>query len=240
MDRVTIVEGSAFLICAPDGDVSPVSAEGFFFRDTRFLSRWSLQVNGQPLEALARDVPEPYCATFVARALPQSGRADSNLMVERRRYVGRGMREDVLVRNFGEEPTYCAVELAYGADFADLFAVKEARVVAGGDRDVVHEDGALVFRHKNGSRLRSLRVAFSRPAVLDGNVARWEVIIPSKGAWTLCEQFTCGIDDDEIEPRWLCGQSDRQGQAGRAHGRLAAQRAGARHRPRGPADGGGP
>jgi hypothetical protein len=47
-------------------------------------------------------------------------------MVERRRYVGRGMREDLVVRNFSEEPAYCAVELAYGADFADLFAVKEA------------------------------------------------------------------------------------------------------------------
>jgi glycogen debranching enzyme len=207
VDRVTIVEGSAFMICAPDGDVSPVSAEGFFFRDTRFLSRWSLQVNGHPLEALARDVPEPYCATFVARTLPQPGRADSNLMVERRRYVGRGMREDVLVRNFSEEPTYCALEINYGADFADLFAVKEARVAASGDRDIAHEDGALVFRHKNGAHLRSLRVSFSRPAVLDGNVARWEVIIPAKGAWTLCEQFTCGIDEDEIEPRWLCGQS---------------------------------
>ena len=63
-----------------------------------------------------------------------------------------------------------------------------------------------MFRYRNGSRTRSLRVSFSQPAVLDGDVARWEVIIPSKGTWTLCEQFTCGIDEDEIEPRWLCGQ----------------------------------
>jgi glycogen debranching enzyme len=205
-DRVTTVEGSAFLISSPDGDVSPLSAEGFFFRDTRFLSRWSLQINGQPLEALARAVADPYSATFVARTRPRRGRADSNLMVERRRYVGRGMREDLVVRNFSEEPAYCAVELAYGADFADLFAVKEARATASGERDVTNEDGAMVFHHKNGSHRRRLRISFSHPAVLDGNLARWEVIIPSKGAWSLCEQFTCGIDDDEIEPRWLCGQ----------------------------------
>ena len=42
--------------------------------------------------------------------------------------------------------------------------------------------------------------------MLEGDLARWEVIIPSKGTWTLCQQFTCGIDGDEIEPRWLCGQ----------------------------------
>jgi glycogen debranching enzyme len=201
-----MVEGSAFVISAPDGDISPLSAEGFFFRDTRFLSRWSLQINGQPLEALARSVSDPYSATFVARTLPRPGRADSNLVVERRRYVGRGMREDLVVRNFGEEPAYCAVELLYGADFADLFAVKEARVTGSGERDVEHENGALVFRHKNGSRRRSLRVSFSQPAVLEGNLARWELIIASRGTWSLCEQFTCGIDDDEIEPRWLCGE----------------------------------
>src|SRR6202035_4639936 len=106
-DRVTMVEGSAFMICAPDGDVSPLSAEGFFFRDTRFLSRWALRINGQPPEALARAVADPYSATFVARTRPQLGRADSNLMVERRRYVGRGMREDLLVRNFSEEAASC-------------------------------------------------------------------------------------------------------------------------------------
>jgi glycogen debranching enzyme len=205
-DRVTLVEGSAFLICAPDGAVSPVSAEGFFFRDTRFLSRWSLRINGQAPEALARAVADPYSATFVARARPRQDRADSNLMVERRRYVGRGMREDLVIRNFGEEPAYCAAELVYGADFADLFAVKEARAAESGERDVRNHDGSLLFSHRNGTHRRTLRISFSRPAVLDGNTARWEVIIESKGTWTLCQQFTCGIDADEIEPRWLCGQ----------------------------------
>jgi glycogen debranching enzyme len=205
-DRVTLVEGSAFVISAPDGDVSPASAEGFFFRDIRFLSRWSLQINGQSPEGLARAVADPYSATFVARARSGPGRADPNLMVERRRYVGRGMREDLVIRNFSEEPAYCAVELVYGADFADVFAVKEARLTAVGERDVGQQDGSLVFAQKNGAHRRSLRISFSHPAVLDVNAARWEAIIPSKGTWTLCQQFTCGMDDDEIEPRWVCGQ----------------------------------
>jgi glycogen debranching enzyme len=206
VDRVTVVEGSAFMICDPHGDVSPASAEGFFFRDTRFLSRWSLRINGQPPEGLAHAVPDPYSATFVARTRPRAGRADSNLMVERRRYVGRGMREDLVIRNFSEEPAYCAVEFSYGADFADLFAVKEARVTGSGERDVTEDDGTVLFRHNHGSHRRSLRISFSHPAVLDASVARWEVIIPSKGAWTLSQQFTCGIDEDEIEPRWILGQ----------------------------------
>lgn len=205
-DRVTLVEGSAFVICSPGGEMHPDVAHGFFFRDTRFLSRWSLRINGEVPESLARSTPDPYSATFVARTHPKPGRADSNLMIERRRYVGRGMREDLIIRNFGEEPAYCAVELTYGADFVDLFAVKEGRATGQGDLAPDHVDGEIAFQHKNGSRRRSLRISFSEPAALDGTAARWEIIIPSRGSWNLCQQFSCGIDLDEIEPRWLCGQ----------------------------------
>jgi glycogen debranching enzyme len=205
-DRVTLVEGSAFLICSAGGEVAPGYAEGLFFRDTRFLSGYSLRVNGEPPEPLASSVPDPYSATFVARSLPRVGRADSDLMIERRRYVGRGMREDLSVRNFGEEPAYCAVEIAYGADFADLFVVKEGRAV-NQEEAVAEPDGAsLTFRHRSGSHSRSLRITFSEEAAIDGPVARWEVIIASRGVWSLCQEFSCGIDGDEIEPRWRCGQ----------------------------------
>ena len=84
-DRVTLVEGSAFLICSSGGEVSPEFAEGLFFRDTRFLSGFWLRVNGEVPEQLARSLPDPYSATFVGRGRPRPGRADSDLMIERRR-----------------------------------------------------------------------------------------------------------------------------------------------------------
>ncbi|MGI8492850.1 MAG: glycogen debranching N-terminal domain-containing protein, partial [Acidimicrobiales bacterium] len=204
--RVTLVEGSAFAVCAPNGDISPLSAEGFFFRDSRFLSRWSLEVNGQVPEHLATATPEPFSAIFVARTHPRPGRADSNLMVVRHRYVGRGMREDLEVRNFSQEPAYCAMTLSYGADFSDLFEVKAARATGVGELEAEHVGGDLVWRHRHGSHRRSLRIALSQPAVLDSNIARFEVIVAPKGRWSLCQQFVCTIDDEEIEPRWLCGQ----------------------------------
>ncbi|MGH9094671.1 MAG: amylo-alpha-1,6-glucosidase, partial [Acidimicrobiales bacterium] len=205
-DRITLVEGSAFLICAPNGNVTPTTPEGLFFRDSRFLSRWCLEINGEVPEVLASDTPDPFSATIVSRVGPRPGRADSNLMVLRHRYVGRGMREDLVVRNFSEEPAYCAIELSYGADFAGLFEVKESRVPPGDGHDVSHDGEDLVFNHRHGSHRRSLRVSLSQKAKLNGEVARWELILPPKGEWSLCQQFTCTIDGDEIEPRWLCGQ----------------------------------
>jgi glycogen debranching enzyme len=203
---VTLVEGSAFLICGPNGEVVPNSAEGLFFRDSRFLSRWQLKVNGQTPEVLAHETPEPYAATLVGRTLLRPGMIESNLLVLRHRYVGRGMREDLTIRNFGEEAAYCAVTVTYGADFADLFAVKEGRFIADDGRRVFHENGDLVFRHREGAHSRATRVALSHAAVLDGDSASWELIIPAKEEWMVCQQFSCTIDDDEIEPRWLCGQ----------------------------------
>ncbi|HEX4864087.1 MAG TPA: glycogen debranching N-terminal domain-containing protein, partial [Acidimicrobiales bacterium] len=69
-DRVTLVEGSAFVICSPGGEMFPDVAHGLFFRDTRFLSRWSLRINGEAPESLARSLQDPYAATFVARTHP--------------------------------------------------------------------------------------------------------------------------------------------------------------------------
>ena len=121
---VTLVEGSSFCVCTPSGDIAPGGAHGVFFADTRVLSRWELRVDDEPVEPLAVVPHEPFRAMFVGRARPRPGRADSTLLVQRERYVGVGLREDVQLENLSGEPVGCRVELAAEADFADLFEVK--------------------------------------------------------------------------------------------------------------------
>src|SRR2546427_2688356 len=113
---VTLVEGSAFAISSPNGDMAPGSPQGFFFQDSRFLSRLEIKVNGQIPEPLAATTPEPFAAIFVSRRQPRPGHADSTLLTLRHRYIGRGMREDLVGRNVGDESAYCAIEAAYEAD----------------------------------------------------------------------------------------------------------------------------
>ena len=125
---VTLVDESTFAISGGSGDITPGAAQGLFFRDTRILSRLEVLVNGDRTESLAALTDDPFSATFVSRCLPTHGRADSTLMVFRSRYVGQGMREDLTVRNFADEPALCTIEMFVGSDFADLFAVKEGRV----------------------------------------------------------------------------------------------------------------
>jgi glycogen debranching enzyme len=142
---VTLVDESTFAISGSAGDIIPGAAQGLFVRDTRLLSRFEVLVNGAMTEPLTAVTGNPFSATFVSRCLPAAGRADSTLMVFRSRHVGQGMREDLVIRNFADEPAMCTVEVFVGSDFADLFAVKEGRVTSdagGGELSTTVAHGA--------------------------------------------------------------------------------------------------
>jgi glycogen debranching enzyme len=204
---VTLVEGSAFCISGRSGDILPGTPQGLFFRDTRFLSRLELRVNGTKPEPLATAPIDPFSASFVARTRPRPGRADSTVTVFRHRYIGRGMREDLVIRNFGEEAAYCEVELFLDADFADLFEVKEGRVTADGEEHrVARVEGGMLFEWRRGLVRRAVRIAFTPSAVVAANLASYEVIVAPRGEWAACIQLVPVIEGDEIEPRYLCGR----------------------------------
>lgn len=165
-----------------------------------------LRVNDAVPEPLAAVSPDPHTGAFVLRDQPPVGRADSNLMIFRNRYVGRGMREDVAVRNYSEEPCFCSVELTLGSDFADLFEVKEGLVEKVGERSVHSEHSRLIFTYRRGASHRATYVDFSQPPHFDGNIARYELIVPARGEWSTCIEVIPVIEGDTIEPRYRCGE----------------------------------
>ncbi|TMK88457.1 MAG: amylo-alpha-1,6-glucosidase, partial [Actinobacteria bacterium] len=203
---VTLVEGSAFAISGRSGDMVPNLPQGLFFRDTRFLSRFELRVNGHAPEALEAEALDPFSATFVLRTRPRPGRADSPLLLFRHRYVGRGMREDIVIRNYGDEPSYCSLELLFDTDFADLFHVKEGRFDSDITPGLEAAGSAIVFRYQRGLTRRGVRISFSQPVQLAANLATFEVIVPPQERWEVCVQLSPIIENEEIEPRHLCGQ----------------------------------
>ncbi len=228
---VTLVDESTFAISAGTGDIRLGGAEGLFVRDTRILHRFELLINGAPTEPLSAVSGEPFSSTFVSRCRPPAGRADSTLMVFRSRYVGQGMREDLVVRNFGDEPAFCTIELLVGADFADLFAVKEGRVVGTGPGQNVVEivngsapdvrppaevrEGApglersadtITYGYRRGSVRRGVELRFNGPVQLTADLVTYEVIVPPRGEWLTCIEVAPVIDDVTIDPRYRCGR----------------------------------
>jgi glycogen debranching enzyme len=203
---VTLVEGSAFCISSRSGEIDPEHPQGLFFRDTRFLSEMRVLLNGSVPEPLAATTPDPFSAVFVLRGSPVAGRADSHLVMYRRRYVGRGMREDIELENFGEEAAFCAIEIVLDADFADLFEVKEGRVRKQGELGL-HADGSrLTFTYKRNMFERAANVDFSEVPRIHGHHVMYETVVPPGGRWSTCVQVTPVIGTEEITPRYVCGQ----------------------------------
>ena len=56
-DTVKILDGSTFVVSDRRGDIDagPDEPHGLFHRDTRFLSRWLLTVNGTAPDVLSMD-----------------------------------------------------------------------------------------------------------------------------------------------------------------------------------------
>jgi len=205
-DLVTLVEGSSFCISVASGDVLPGLPQGMFFHDIRFLSEFRLRVNGEWPEPLTAQRLDPFSALFVLRAMPVGGGADSHLVLVRRRYVGQDMREDLLVRNYGEEPAFCRLDLSIDCDFADLFEVKEERVRPKDHHMVDVQDGGLSFRVMQGEIPMAATVTFSQPPQLHVGGATYEVVVPPRGDWSVCMQFKVVLNEREVPPRYSCSE----------------------------------
>jgi glycogen debranching enzyme len=182
---VTLIEGSTFCISEAGGDILPGHPQGLFVRDTRVLCRWELSVDGVRPQPLTLQYGEPYAATFLGRMPPRAGRADSTMLVVRRRYLGDGMREDVTIHNTSSRPASCVLAIAADADFTDLLEVKHGPPHRQPGVSVDAGDSELVISSTDGdSRHGVLIRAGGHPAVADDGM-RWQVEIPGHSERTV-------------------------------------------------------
>jgi glycogen debranching enzyme len=191
---ITLIEGSTFCISEPGGDIVPDRSHGLFVRDTRMLSRWELRVDGIEPQPLSVQQGEPYAGTFLGRMPPRAGKADSTLLVIRRRYVGDGMREDITLRNTSARAKRFKIELTAEADFADLFEVKgRSRPRAAATTAVA--DSALIITSSRRERRQELQITGDQnPSVADDGVLSWRLSVPGHAEGTISVEAV-PIDD---------------------------------------------
>ncbi|MEV8634056.1 glycogen debranching N-terminal domain-containing protein [Streptosporangium sp. NPDC051023] len=197
---VTLVEGGSFCVCSRSGDILQGGAQGVYHADTRLLSRWELRVDESPVEPLRVLAGEPYHATFVGKAAPRPGRAESSLLVVRDRYVGGGLREDLILRNLSDEPAGCVVDIHIGSDVADLFEVKAGRVRHVADVEITADrSGLLIFSEtrSRGTRVVTEPAPFAVPGVLI-----FRVVVPARGEWKVTLQVNPILEGEE-SPAWF-------------------------------------
>jgi glycogen debranching enzyme len=203
---VTLVEGSSFALSDDAGDITAGLPHGVFFLDTRFVSRFELRIDDQPLEPLGVSVDDPFAAVFFGRARRHEGQGESGVVVFRRRWVGRGLREDIEVQNHDRATRQVCVELRVGSDFANLFAVKEGRVRHRGAYSSEITADSIGFGHRLGERTRAVDFAFSEPADVSADSASWLIDLEPHASWRLCVGIAGSVDGSPIEPRYRCGE----------------------------------
>jgi glycogen debranching enzyme len=182
---VKILDGNTFVVSDERGDIeaSLTDPTGLFSFDTRFLSTWTLTVNGERLNALSVDDLNYYEARFFL--VPGTGTVyvDSKLSVIRRRAVGNGFREELTILNHDEAPVTLKVRLDAASDFADLFEVKDALKKKGTyrERAKVKE---LWLEYQRDTFVRSTVITSSAPAKVDKRGFTFTVRLAPHGEWS--------------------------------------------------------
>jgi len=118
---VTINRDDRVLVCQPDGRLDPSAEQGFFTRDTRFVSGWELLVNGRPPLLLNSSSVQFYSSRFEFTNEPlidDSGPLlGHTLGIRLDRTVSGGVHEDLDIDNFGRRTVRLTIELAIASDF---------------------------------------------------------------------------------------------------------------------------
>jgi len=166
-DAIAVLEGRTFMFSDSRGDVAPGSTGGLVHEDTRFVSRWELRLDGEPL-SLLKSGPVDYDSAAFFLTNPDTSRLRAHSVAVRRlRHVGSGALEQITVFNTSSEPVTCELRLLCGADFADLFEIKS------GVRD---RSGSIVAAARGR---QSLRFRYQVPGFLAETTIRGSSLLAS-------------------------------------------------------------
>ncbi|OAN41844.1 glycogen debranching N-terminal domain-containing protein [Mycolicibacterium iranicum] len=203
-----LLEGANFCISAVAGDVHRDRPHGLFVADTRILSCWRLSVDGHPVEYLstAEDPGEPFRATFIGRSPPRDSLADSTMLVLRTRVVEDGMREDLVLRNLGSESVGVIVTVTADADFADLFAVKEGRVLPPHGLAVDIAAASLTFTLAGAEDTRSVVITATGDPIVTAGRFTFRTVVPARAQWSTCFAVEAFVGGRRFQPRHTCGE----------------------------------
>jgi glycogen debranching enzyme len=184
-DEVKILDGNTFVVSDSSGDIeaSMTDPTGLFSYDTRFLSKWTLTIDGQRLNPLSVDDLQYFETRFFL--VPGTGTVyvDAKLSVIRQRAVGGGFHEELTILNHDDKPVDLTVRIDADSDFADLFEVKDALKKQGEYFRRV-DDGRLVLGYRRESYERETWISATAPCEVDEKGMTFNVRIEPHHDWS--------------------------------------------------------
>ncbi|GAB3087951.1 amylo-alpha-1,6-glucosidase [Micromonospora schwarzwaldensis] len=182
---VRILDGNTFVVSEDSGDIeaTPTEPTGLFSLDTRYLSKWVLTVDGERLNALSYDDLQYYEARFFLVPGMATHYVDAKLSVIRERVVGGSFRETVSVLNHDENAVDLEIRMDAGADFADLFQVKDEILNKKGELYAEAESDRLRLGYRRGNFKRETVISANQPARYDNRGVSWSIHLEPNEQW---------------------------------------------------------
>lgn len=168
----TLKHGDTFAVFDYNGDAlsGPGSPEGLYHRDTRYLSHLYLTINGQRPMLLSSTLRDDNATLTCDLTNPDLFDDRGKLVMghdlihlRRSRFLWNDRcYERVAVRNYDERRQHVRIQIAFQADFADLFEVRgTARAKRGRDLPAVIEPACILLSYVGlDDRKRSTRLSF--------------------------------------------------------------------------------
>jgi glycogen debranching enzyme len=216
-DSIAILEGRTFMLSDSCGDVPPGSVGGLLHNDTRFVGRWELTMSGKPLTVLKSAVVDYYSASFFLTnpELPAAGIRANSMAVQRLRFVGDGVDEQIVAVNSSVDPVHLDLRLTCGTDFADLFEVKSqvrdrsAQIVRTAEPDALRflyqvprfRAETTVRVRQNELRDYETQQSFgAAPMRIEGDAFVWTVDLPPRRGIVLRLEVGVRAQDEVLAP----------------------------------------
>lgn len=221
-----------FAVFNPYGDINAMVAgeDGLFFRDTRYLSHYELRFGAKRPLLLSSTVRRDNVVFTVDTTNPDRGAArrlaKDSVHLFRAKFLWHGAcHERIKIHNYGSEAAQFALQIAYDADFADIFEVRgQHRRRRGRRLDTKVERTAVVLAYDGlDSRVRTTRLEFDpAPQRISPTSASYTLSLQPDEDATIFVTVTCEPEAVGQEQRGFSVCMRRARQAIREmHGRAA-------------------
>jgi glycogen debranching enzyme len=227
--HLVVHQGQTVWVSEPDGQVGDDEQKGLLFRDTRLISYWRVNANGQEWEHVSGGAISHFAArVFLTNRTIVTETGDippRTLSLVLGRWLSGGAHEDLDLTNHGVHKVRFNLELVIRSDFADLFEIKDERLVRRGrtTTEWLDADQCLRTLYVNQDFRRGIttRIKGDAPAVYANGRLSLEVQIEPGATWHGCLLHQLIDGDDIYAPPAAC-VVDAEGSP--AYASLAARR----------------
>jgi glycogen debranching enzyme len=193
--QIAIHQGQIVLLTEPDGQINWPSDKGLYFYDTRLISAWSIYANGETWDLLSGGAATYDTARLFLTNnsfLTEDGAVPARTIgFMLSRTLDGGLHEDLDLTNFGSVPVRFNLEIAIRSDFADIFEVKDHKIVRRGriTTEWSEDEQRLTTEYRNRDFVRAITIRTgksSAPAVFANGRISFAISLAPGDAWHCC------------------------------------------------------